>query len=419
MELKQGYKQTEVGVIPEDWVINYLNKVAVITRLAGYEYSTMWEESPNGEIIALRGFNIGQNKIIEREYVRISNELSMKLKRSRLYKGDVIYPCVGTIGNAVVIEEDDKFHIQQNIAKITPIQKIIDSKFLAYYLMSSLGLNEINKFNGTSSQPNILVGSLRQYSIILPPLPEQTAIANVLSDMDALISQTEKLIEKKKAIKQGAMQELLKPKEGWATKKLGDVILSFQNGNAFSAVGYVKNGTPIVTMAQIGLDGAFNFNESKVNRWVLSDFNFLKSYHLKNGDLIMAMTDVTPEKNLIGRMALVKTKETLLLNQRVGLLRIDSSKTNAYFLKTISNMKEWRSYCIGIASLGVQANIGTKDILNGEILMPDVIVQDEIAEILTTMDNELSQIQHKLTKLKQQKQGMMQALLTGKIRLIS
>ena len=150
-----GYKQTEVGVIPEDWEVKELGKISAITRLAGYEYSTLWKEDENGEIIALRGFNIGRNKIIERDFVRINNKLSIILKRSRLYKGNVIYPCVGTIGNAVVIEEDDKYHIQQNIAKITPDDLQITPTFLAYYLMSSYGLNEINKYNGSSSQPNI------------------------------------------------------------------------------------------------------------------------------------------------------------------------------------------------------------------------------------------------------------------------
>jgi type I restriction enzyme S subunit len=197
MNIKQGYKQTEIGIIPDDWEVKELNNVVNITRLAGYEYSTVWEESENGEIIALRGFNIGQNKIIEKDFVRISNKLSMKLIRSRLFKGDIVYPCVGTIGNAVVIEEDDKYHIQQNIAKITPLKNILNSYFVAYYLMSTFGFKEIEKFNGSSSQPNILVGSLRKYLIILPPLKEQTAIATALSDIDALIGELDKLIANK------------------------------------------------------------------------------------------------------------------------------------------------------------------------------------------------------------------------------
>ena len=93
-------------------MLKLLEEVASITRLAGAEYSSVWQEDEDGEIIALRGFNIGENKIIERDIVRISNSLSLRLNRSRLYKGDVVYPCVGTIGNAAVIDEDGKYHIQ-------------------------------------------------------------------------------------------------------------------------------------------------------------------------------------------------------------------------------------------------------------------------------------------------------------------
>lgn len=192
MELKPGYKQTEIGVIPEDWRLRKLEEVSTISRLAGAEYTSFWEESSNGEIIALRGFNIGRGKIIDRDFVRISNELSLKLKRSRLCKGDVIYPCVGSIGNAAVITEEDKYHIQQNIARITPNPTVICSRYLANFLMSFLGEREVSRFNASSSQPSVLVGSLRQYRIPLPPTKvEQEAIAEALSDADALIESLE------------------------------------------------------------------------------------------------------------------------------------------------------------------------------------------------------------------------------------
>ena len=206
----KGYQQTEVGIIPEDWDIVLLENIAHITRLAGAEYSSVWEETPNGEIIALRGFNIGKNRIIDRDLTRISNELSLKLKRSRLCRDDVVYPCVGTIGNAVVITENDKYHIQQNIARIIPNKSIISPHYLAIYLMSFYGEAEIERFNATSSQPNILVGSLRQYRVPLPEnVEEQQAIATVLSDIDTEIITLETRRTKTQAIKQGMMQELL------------------------------------------------------------------------------------------------------------------------------------------------------------------------------------------------------------------
>jgi len=260
--------------------------------------------------------------------------------------------------------------------------------------------------------------NLKSIQIPLPPLPEQEAIAEVLSDTDELIGALEKRIAKKRLIKQGAMQTLLTPKDDWEVKKLGEIIHSFQNGYGFSAKGYVNVGTPIVTMAQIGLNGTFQYDKENVNKWQLSDFHRLKDFHLKNGDVIIAMTDVTPQKNLIGRMTIVKTSETLLLNQRVGLLRLDKKKINATILCTLSNMKKWRNYSIASASLGVQANIGTKDILNGVLILPPIQEQTRIATILSDMDNEINALEKKLSKTKELKQGLMQQLLTGKIRLV-
>lgn len=206
---KKRFKEFEGS----EWAEKELGEVTIITRLAGAEYSSVWKEDENGEIIALRGFNIGKNRIIEKNLARISNELSLKLNRSRLYIGDVVYPCVGTIRNAAVIEENDKYHIQQNIAKITPIQTIISSYYLAYYLMSPVGLNEVLRFNASSSQPNVLVGSLRKYRIPLPPLGEQQKIASILSAADAEISTLEKQLAAYKQQKRGLMQQLLTGKK--------------------------------------------------------------------------------------------------------------------------------------------------------------------------------------------------------------
>jgi type I restriction enzyme S subunit len=207
---EKGHKQTEVGIIPESWKIQTLDEISTISRLAGAEYTSFWLETVDGEIIALRGFNIGKGKIIERDLVRISNKLSLKLRRSRLCKGDVVYPCVGSIGNAVVITEDRKYHIQQNIAKITPEPHAINSYYLANFLMSTLAAKEVERFTSSSSQPSVLVGSLRQYRVPLPPtLDEQIAIATVLSDMDAEIAALEQRRDKTRALKQAMMQELL------------------------------------------------------------------------------------------------------------------------------------------------------------------------------------------------------------------
>jgi type I restriction enzyme, S subunit len=203
------FKNSPLGEIPKSWEVVELDEISATTRLAGYEYSEYWKESIDGEITALRGYNIGKNKLLLHNVIKISEELSQKLIRSRLFKGNVVFPCVGTIGNAIVIEEDDKYHINQNIAKITPNDNL-DPYFLMQYLISPMCKNEIKRFNATTSQPNVLVGSLRKFRIPFPSNKnEQIKISTILGTVDEKL---EVLSEKKtqyQELKQGLMQQLL------------------------------------------------------------------------------------------------------------------------------------------------------------------------------------------------------------------
>lgn len=195
--------------VPKEWEVKELNDISFVTRLAGYEYSTLWKTEENGDIIALRGFNIGKNTIIDKDFERISIQLSLRLNRSKLSVNDIVFPCVGTIGNAVCIKEDNKYHINQNIAKITP-KKNMDSDFLTYYLMSFQCKKEIDKFNATSSQPNVLVGSLRKFLIPYPiNIKEQKTIVNIIEEIYLLLDKEQKYLSKLHSLKTGLMQDLL------------------------------------------------------------------------------------------------------------------------------------------------------------------------------------------------------------------
>lgn len=200
-----------IGEIPEHWRLVQLTHVSKITRLAGYEYTEYWEPNEDGEIVALRGQNIGVNEVnILGNEERITEALSQRLGRSRLYSGDVVFPCVGSIGKAACIYEDDKFHINQNIAKLTPSDNL-DSEYLTYYLNSELTKYQIRWYNTSEMQPSVLVGNLRKFKITLPPIDEQKKVIDslktCLDEMNDLIGNVQKQINSLKEYRQALIYE--------------------------------------------------------------------------------------------------------------------------------------------------------------------------------------------------------------------
>ena len=419
-EVPEGYKETKRGIIPEDWDVKELNQISTITRLAGYEYSSIWKETKNGEIIALRGFNIGKNQIIEKDFARISNDLSLKLNRSRLYKNDVIYPCVGTIGNAVVIEENDKYHIQQNIAKISPNIAKLNPKYLAYYLMSDLGLKEIDKFNGSSSQPNILVGSIRKYSIGIPSNPEQEKIAEILSTWDKAIELKEKLIEEKKEFKRGLIQKLLVGKirfkeyvknpnlqevrrystlpEDWSIKKASSIFSNISkknNDNEKLLSATQDNGVIPRDM----LDGD-----------VMSPSGDTNSYKLvEEGDFVISLRTFQGGIEYSCYRGIISPAYTVIKN-KIPIC----ADFYRYIFKSKLFIDRLASSVIGIRD-GKQISYGDFSFMF--LPYPELKEQEKIAFSLKNLDDNIELLELELNHLKEQKKGLMQLLLTGIVRV--
>lgn len=387
----------------------------------------------------LVGSTVKENKINWEKANCITEESNRKIPASRLTEGDLVTVRVGEPGiTAVVPPELDGC----NCASMMIVRKnnLFDSHWLCFIMNSGLGISQIRNVQYGTAQKQFNICDAVNFLYPFPSYKEQNSIANVLSDVGDLITSLEKLITKKRAIKTAAMQQLLTGKkrlppfdlthtgykrtelgeipEDWEVVEFGSLLTEFRNGFSFSASGYVTSGVPIITMAQIGLSGQFQFIETRVSRWSKDTFNQLKDFWVRNGDLIIAMTDVTPDKNLIGQMAIVKLNQIALLNQRVGLLRLKPKIASSKFYSYLSCLPVWKIYCKGVASLGVQANISTADIRKAVVYLPSYEEQNVIADVLSDMDKELDALEQRLNKTQQLKQGMMQELLTGRTRLI-
>jgi type I restriction enzyme S subunit len=377
--MKKGYKRTEIGIIPVDWEIVTLDE---LTYKIGDGIHSTPKYSSDGEYFFVNGNNLTDGKIvISKETKKVSKEEFLIHKRI-LNNSTILLSINGTIGN-IAFYNNEKIVLGKSAAYINLNEKI--EKELLYQLLQTEFIEEYFNDELTGSTiKNLGLGSIRNTPIPLPPLPEQKAIAEVLSDTDNLIQALEKRIAKKRLIKQGAMQKLLTPKDDWEVKKLGE-ILKVRHGKSQKDVEDRNGQYPILgTGGLMGYANQFLYDRESV---------------------------------LIGRKGTIDkprymdipfwTVDTLFYTE---IFKYVSPKCLFYKFLQI----DWYSYneASGVPSLNA------KTIENIEISLPPLEEQTHIATILSDMDSEIEALEKKRAKYQLLKQGLMQNLLTGKIRLI-
>ena len=393
MEIQKGFKKTEVGVIPSDWNAKPMDRVSI--SVASGKSNTKTQVGGTFPIYGSTG------------------KIGFSSKHD--YEGERIL--VARVGaNAGTVNcVDGKYCVSDNTLMVQ-LKKGIDFTFIFYFLKYS----NLNKLIFGSGQPLITGTQLKNLPIPLPPTKaEQTAIATALNDADALITELEKLIAKKRTIKQGAMQELLKPKEGWEEKKLGEVFKFLNTANNARAdllesgeVEYIHYGD-IHTRWNCFLDCSKNelpfIDKGKITGVPL----------LENGDLVIA--DASEDYEGLGACIEIKNigKRKIIAGLHTLLLRGDKNIIAEGIRGYLRNFYGVKDTLIKL-STGVSVfGISKTNLKEVEFSIPPTIEkQTRIATILSDMDAEIEALEKKLEKYKMLKQGMMQNLLTGKIRLV-
>lgn len=266
---------------------------------------------------------------------------------------------------------------------------------------------------------------LSAIEIVVPPKPEQEAIAKSLTEIDDLISSLEKLITKKKAIKQGAMQELLTGKRRlpgfsgeWETKKLEDYcsLITKQTGFDYSA--YIKPALITRKMPNtFPMIQTINFRGRK--------FTFETDYYIPQS-VAMQFPNIVLNKKCVlfsivgasvGNVGLYPGSITAFCGGAIGITRFRNEQDAEWVFNYMSS-PDGQSQIQYVTKGGAQATVTIADIRNFKIPTPEKDERDAISGILENMDHEIEVLEQKLEKYREVKQGMMQQLLTGKIRLV-
>ena len=207
--VKEGYKETEIGVIPEDWKVNTLETLYNITS-SKRVFQSQWKKSGIPFYRAREIAVMSEGKLVQDElYIDVDLYNQYTHQYGNIKKDDVLITGVGTLGKVYVVKENDKFYFKDGNIIWLQSKGDFSSQYLKHQYDMPLLINQVFGNAGGSTVATYTITNAKATKVPVPPLQEQQKIAEALSDMDNLISSLEKLIEKKKTIKQGTMQELL------------------------------------------------------------------------------------------------------------------------------------------------------------------------------------------------------------------
>lgn len=213
MEISEDEKPFE---LPIGWKWSYINEIAFVTKLAGFEYTKYLSSSitNNGDVPIVRAQNIKMNNFIDNTKEFISFELSEKLNRSALYKKCILITFIGAgIGEAAIFDNVNRYHLAPNVAKMEVFNNFymnIDEKYVLYYIMSSIGQKDIFRFLKATAQPSLSMETIRKVRIPIPPLEEQKRIVEKVDSLMQLCDELETKIEKSKKYSEKLMESILK-----------------------------------------------------------------------------------------------------------------------------------------------------------------------------------------------------------------
>lgn len=423
MELIKGFKQTEVGVIPKDWEVKPLGKCLIGNPNYGINAAAI----PYAESLPvyIRITDITEDGKFSKESITSVKNTSDSFF---LQDGDLVFARTGaSVGKTYLYNTGDgKLVFAGFLIRVKANPKLLLPEYLKYHTQRSYYWNWVRIMSMRSGQPGINGNQFKQLPVPVPStLKEQSAIATVLSETDSLITKLEKIIAKKDAIKKGTMHALLTGKkrlpgfsEKWQKKRLNKIFKFLSTANNSRSelsdegeIGYIHYGD-IHTKWSEFLD-ASKESIPFINKDKVKDVPFLE-----NGDLLIADASEDYE----GLCACIELKN---VNHRkiVGglhtlLLRGNREEIADGFKGYLPQLKGFKEAAIRAATGISVYGISKKNLGEIEILIPDTNEQSAIAAVIADITTEIKQLEEKLQKYKMIKQGMMQNLLTGKIRLV-
>lgn len=421
-KVREGYKMTELGEIPEEWEVKKLNEVTKLIKDGTHNPPPRTE---NG-IPLLSAENIFNNRVkfgLNEKNISIKSYEDMH-KNYVIENGDVLMTIVGTIGRTAVVKSESKFTVQRSVA-IFKVKDEIEPFYFNYCLNSHYFQKQLKIRANTTAQSGIYLGELSKMSLGIPSNREQQKIASILSSVDEQIEITDNLIEKTKELKKGLMQKLLtkgighekfkdteigRIPEEWELKKLGE-ICEIKSSKRVYQSDYTDGGIPFYRSKEI--IELSKRRAPQIELYISEDMysKFENKYGAPTkGDLLITSVGT------IGKTWISDGRKFYYKDGNITQI-INNSSINIDFISYLFDADTLKKQYLGQSSGSAQVALTIEKLNKLTIPFPKLKEQQKIASILFSVDNQIEEYQTKKEKLENLKKGLMQKLLTGKIRV--
>lgn len=429
MKINQGYRQTDVGKIPEEWGLVRLGDLIIAHKAGIYKkrkfYGTGYNIVGVADLYyhnAIDGQIFRQVKLTPEEYAEYS------LKEGDLIYGEssLVYEGIGK--TLVVTSKGAGTAFAWHTRRFRVDRTKVNPFFLHHMLNAEDVRKSIMKRATRTAITGITVDEFFKTKLPLPRKTEQAKIASILSTIDEAMKKTDEVIRQAGIMKRGLVESLLtrgigytqfkqteleEIPEEWEIVRLRDLI-SIKHGYAFKSKYFGNKGPIMLTPGNFTEYGGLYFNERNLKRYSGS---YPKEFVFSPGDLVVVMTDLSPLCKILGNPAIIPTEERVLHNQRLGKIIFKSLEIDKNFLYYCFLSNRFKKPLRATATGSTVRHTSPDRILNITFPLPRIPEQQKIASILSTIDEKIEKERRRKEQLEKLKKGLMQDLLAGRVRV--
>ncbi len=433
MSARIAYKSTDIGEIPKDWEV--VPAVEVCNGTTQHFLDGDWvlskDMDENGDIRLVQLGNIGEGKFIDDSKRWISQEKLRELGCKLLRTGDILVSRMADpVARSCILPNLPYQSITAvDVAVIRPNAHVFDTNFVNNLFNSKIVRSQAYSFSAGATRPRISRSNLERIQLPKPPLGEQSKVASILLTIDAMIQKTDEIISKTQQLKKGLMQQLLTKgightkfkkaeigeiPEEWKVVRLGELV-DVLNGRFFPSEHYTDNGIKLLRPGNLHEEGFIDWNQGNTRYLPVEYASSAKEWIVRGNEIVINLTAQSLEEEFLGRACITSEDEYCLLNQRIA--RFTPRNIDPVFLFWVMKSGVFRRFVDRLPGGTKIKHIYTRELLSFQLPYPPLAEQRRIAKVLLDISQKIAYEKDLLSRLHSLKKGLMQVLLTGRVRV--